>query len=82
MIELALPVGRGYGWGIAGQYISSELGRLTDVALVDPAAIGFTNNPVLHALQGFTFQSLNPQYWSKSRNVGYCFIEDHKSAAN
>src|SRR5207249_11296607 len=36
MIVLILPVGRAYGWGNCGRWITRELAGLTDVHLIDP----------------------------------------------
>src|SRR5436190_1667246 len=45
MVILALPIGKTYGWGNCGRWITREMSRLTDVHLLIPpiGAEQFTN---------------------------------------
>lgn len=59
-----MPSGRAYGWGIAGNYLTSEIAKL-------PPIEGVT----LHCISGHDFRPMNPADWNRI-NIGYCFFEN------
>lgn len=59
-----MPGGRAHGWGIAGEYLTSEIAKL-------PYLEGVT----LHCISGHDFRPMNPADWNRI-NVGYCFFEN------
>jgi glycosyltransferase involved in cell wall biosynthesis len=63
-MKVSMPSGRAHGWGIAGNYLTSEIAKL-------PLVEGVT----LHCISGHDFRPMNPAEWDKI-NIGYCFFEN------
>ena len=63
-MNVSMPRGRAHGWGIAGEYLSREIARLTPVEGV-----------TLHCMRGNDLQPFEPEEWDRI-NIGYCFFED------
>ncbi len=62
-MKVAMPTGNTHGWGIAGSYLGSEIGKLQPVEGV-----------TLHSVAGHHFAATFPEQWNKI-NIGYCFFE-------
>ncbi len=84
-----LPNGAGYGWGVCGSSLSSELDALGAKEVVIPP---FSNEPValddgelIEAVEGISGLPVHKFIWPRKR-LGYAFIEDDilfsKYAAN
>ena len=67
-MRVSMPRGSAHGWGIAGTYLSDEIGRLEPLPGV-----------TLHSTRSFTFEPFDPACWD-SINIGYCFFEDSITA--
>ena len=63
-MKVSMPRGRAHGWGIAGEYLTQEIGVL-------PQLDGVT----LHCMKGHDLQPFEPETWDRI-NIGYCFFED------
>ncbi len=61
---VSMPSGRAHGWGIAGEYLRSEIAKL-------PPLDGVT----LHCISGHDLRPMNPSDWNRI-NIGYCFFEN------
>ncbi len=59
-----MPSGRAHGWGIAGEYLTSEI-----------ATLPFLEGVTLHCISGHDFRPMNPADWNRI-NIGYCFFEN------
>jgi len=67
-MRVSMPSGRAHGWGIAGEYLRREIGKL-------PPIEGVT----LHCISGHDFRPMNPADWDRI-NIGYCFFENDVEA--
>lgn len=80
MIAVSLPASGGnFGWSVASENIKRELAKHD---LLVAASDGDNDYPMalqvpmLHAIQGVNMLPLRLNWWSETRNIGYCFIED------
>ena len=64
-MNVSMPTGRTHGWGIAGEYLATELGNL-------PPLEGVT----LHCIRGVDLIPLLSDRWDRI-NIGYCFFENN-----
>jgi glycosyltransferase involved in cell wall biosynthesis len=64
-MHISMPSGRTHGWGVAGEYLSKEIGKLK---LIDRVT--------LHCMKGYNFMPYDPEKWNHI-NIGYCFFEDN-----
>lgn len=64
-MHVSMPTGRTHGWGVAGEYLAREIGKLE---LIDSVT--------LHCMRGYGFQPFDPARWNRI-NIGYCFFEDN-----
>lgn len=92
MLNVSLPIANNYGWGICGLNLAYELASFGDIRVFDPNPNSplkryvptdwnpqlpyVVDEPMLHAIQGPSMFPLNLLTWSRTRNVGLCFIED------
>ncbi|NTV49889.1 MAG: glycosyltransferase family 4 protein [Geobacteraceae bacterium] len=63
-MKVSMPSGRAHGWGIAGEYLTREIAKLSPVEGV-----------TLHCISGHDFRPMSPADWNKI-NIGYCFFEN------
>ncbi len=63
-MKVSMPRGRAHGWGIAGEYLTREIGKF-------PPIEGVT----LHCISGHDFRPMDPAAWDRI-NIGYCFFEN------
>ncbi len=63
-MRVAMPAGSTHGWGIAGEYLSTEIARLP-----------FVEGVTLHTIRGVDLQSSYPEAWDRI-NIGYTFFEN------
>ena len=62
-MNVSMPTGSAYGWGVAGSYLKAEIAKL-------PPLDGVT----LHCISGHDFTPLDQSAWDRI-NIGYCFFE-------
>jgi tetratricopeptide (TPR) repeat protein len=62
-MNVSMPTGSAYGWGVAGTYLKAEIAKL-------PPLDGVT----LHCISGHDFTPLDQSAWDRI-NIGYCFFE-------
>lgn len=60
---VAMPLGTTHGWGIAGNYLTTEIAKLPPVESV-----------TLHCIAGHHFVPSDEEQWNRY-NIGYCFFE-------
>ena len=63
-MKLSLPTGRAHGWGIAGEYLTKEISRLS-----------YLGGVTLHCISGHDLRPMNKDAWDRF-NIGYCFFEN------
>ena len=63
-MRVSMPRGKAHGWGIAGDYLSREISRLTSLEGV-----------TLHGIRTVALDPFDPSAWDRI-NIGYCFFED------
>lgn len=62
-MRVAMPTGTTHGWGIAGSYLSAEIGKLSPI-----------DGVTLHSVAGHHFAPSFAEQWGHI-NIGYCFFE-------
>ena len=62
-MNVSMPTGSAYGWGVAGTYLKAEIAKL-------PPVDGVT----LHCITGHNFMPFDESAWDRI-NIGYCFFE-------
>jgi len=62
-MNVAMPHGTTHGWGIAGNYLTTEIAKLTPIPDV-----------TLHCVAGHHFAASDEEQWNRY-NIGYCFFE-------
>lgn len=62
-MNISMPQGSAYGWGVAGSYLTAEIAKL-------PPLDGVT----LHCISGHNFMPFDESVWDRI-NIGYCFFE-------
>lgn len=63
-MNVSMPRGTAHGWGIAGEQLSREIGRLQPLPGV-----------TLHGIRTVALDPFDPTIWDRI-NIGYCFFED------
>jgi hypothetical protein len=82
VINLCLPSGDNFGWGVAGTHISAEIAKKTAVQPLTAQEFPQSfDDPVIQAVQGANLLPLDLNVWSTKFNLGLAFIEDRGVAA-
>lgn len=63
-MKVSMPSGRAHGWGIAGEYLTREIARLS-----------FLKAVTLHCISGHDLRPMDQAEWDRI-NIGYCFFEN------
>jgi glycosyltransferase involved in cell wall biosynthesis len=64
-MKVSMPSGRAHGWGIAGEYLTSEISKLPPLEDV-----------TLHCISGHDLRPMKQADWNRI-NIGYCFFENN-----
>ena len=79
-VALSLPKGENTGWTVCSNHLREELSATSDdynerITENDGTPLVF-HEPMIHAIQGTSMLPLSLTEWSRTRNVGLCFIEE------
>ncbi len=75
MIRVCLPVGKNFGWGVAGSHLIDELSKITEIGMPTDATL-----PLLMAIEGTSFRPM-AYLPAGPKQAGYGFLEFPSAAA-
>jgi glycosyltransferase involved in cell wall biosynthesis len=77
MVNVCMPIGGSYGWGVAGLYLSRAIIERTQARVLPITATApEIEGPVIQPVSGPHLTPANTNVCSRSWNVGYAFIEN------